>query len=430
MAEPARTDSVFRVDRLGSVHTDPKRTDGILATLTPEGFLKCDALITRTGVFDYMDAEGNAWGEYRDAKEVFDKESLASFNSAVITDDHPAEMVNVSNVKDVQVGHVGSDVRQDGEFVRASLTITDADVIRSIKDGKVELSCGYFAQVVQDSGVAPDGTPFTSRQTDIRGNHLALVSEGRAGPECRVLLDSGGAISKRDSIMSKKKETEEHKDARVVVGGEEFDVPDEVAAALAEMTEKMEAQAAELEKLTAPAAEEPMSDMEGGDGEGGESVKVEVEENMKNDEALNAKFDAMQAKIDGLQSQLKQSETTSGARIDARVRLVADCQRILGGDVKTDGVDALELKKAVITKVDAEWGKKLDGKSADYIQAAYEHAIENEAKHVDSSKELLTVTAPEQLQNPESKKLDDAHAAMMGRFKNSYRAPAKREEMN
>jgi hypothetical protein len=431
--------SVFRVDRIGVIHTDRERRDGILAETTPEGFLKCDALLTRTGVFEYMDSEGNAWGEYRDAAEVFDADSLNSFSMVVITDDHPAEMVTTDNVKDVQVGHVGSDVRRDGDFVRASLIITDPQVIRSIQDGKVELSCGYFAQVVQDSGVAPDGTPYTSRQTDIRGNHLALVDEGRAGPACRILLDSGGAISKQDSIMpKKKKEEQKHVDARVIVGGEEFDVPDEVAAAMAQMTEKLEAQGAELERLKAPAAEEPeeMGDMEG---EGEESSAtsepeppVKEEDEMKNDAAdkMQAVLDAMQAKIDGLESKLKASESTQGARIDARVRLVADCQRILGKDVKTDGVDPLELKKQVIAKVDPEWGKKCDGKSPEYIEAAYEMALENEAKRVDSSAELLAVTAPTQLQDTGATSVADAYKAMQNRFKESYRKAPKREEMN
>jgi hypothetical protein len=29
------------------------------------------------------------------------------------------------------------------------------------------------------SGVAPDGTPFAGRMLEIRGNHVAIVSEGR-----------------------------------------------------------------------------------------------------------------------------------------------------------------------------------------------------------------------------------------------------------
>ena len=79
MLNSPRGDSVFRVDRLGPVHCDKTRTDGVLAELTPEGFLRCEAMLTRIGVFDYEDAEGNSWGEFRDASEVFAGDSLDSF---------------------------------------------------------------------------------------------------------------------------------------------------------------------------------------------------------------------------------------------------------------------------------------------------------------------------------------------------------------
>jgi len=138
------------VDYLGEVHFDPERTDGALAQFTAEGFLRVDARLTRTGVFTYGDAEGNTWGELRSPEEVFDGDSLRSFEMVVLTDDHPQDFVDASNVKEVQVGHVGTDVRKDGDYVIASIVITDPQVIRSIADGKVELSCGYTAQVIKE----------------------------------------------------------------------------------------------------------------------------------------------------------------------------------------------------------------------------------------------------------------------------------------
>lgn len=438
----ARGDAVFRIDKLGPIHTDPARTDGVLAELTPEGFLQCSALLTRTGVFDYEDAEGNVWGEFRDAKQVFAQASLDSFRMVVVTDDHPETMVNVDNVKDVQVGHVGSDVRRDGDFVRASLTITDADVIRSIQDGKVELSCGYFAQVVQDSGVAPDGTPFTSRQEDIRGNHLALVDIGRAGPQCRLQLDSGDAITREDIItMPKKKEKQPHQDARVIVGGEEFDVPDEVAVALSEMTDKIEAQTIELNKLKAPAPEEHEAD------ESDDTVVVEVdqeepaaapaaaaEDPNKEEKAMN---DAMQAEIDilkaanaKLEAKVDESKSTQNQRIDARVALVTTCRKLLGDEFKTDGVTDLDLRKAVIVHALPDMKDKLDGKSADYLECAYEMALKEESKRVDSSTELLEVTAQSIIDAAgDENSIDQLHADMLGRLQKNYTKTAP-QEMN
>jgi hypothetical protein len=430
-AKAAKGDSVFRVDKLGPIHTDPTRTDGVLATLTPEGFLQCSALLTRTGVFDYEDALGNTWGEFRDADEVFAQESLDSFRMVVVTDDHPAGMVNVDNVKDVQVGHVGSDVHRDGDFVRASLTITDANVIRSIQDGKVELSCGYFAQVVQDAGVAPDGTPFTSRQEDIRGNHLALVDVGRAGPSCRLQLDSGDAITREDiTTMPNKKKNTSHTDEMVIVGGEEFDVPAEVAVALSEMSDKIEAQAIELAKVSAPAAEEPVAEDES---DKDLVVSVDQEEPpMKdpNKEENKAMTDAMQAKIDSLEAKLEDSTNTQDARIDARVKLVTTCRKILGEDVITDGIAEIDLRKAVVIHVTPSMKAKLDGKSADYVQAAYEMALDTESTRVDSSDDLLDLAGQAIVDGTEGDDADTAHADMLKRLQNnSYNTPS-RKEMN
>ena len=451
-AVAAKGDSVFRVDRLGPVHTDPARTDGVLAELTPEGFLRCSSLLTRTGVFEYCDADGNTWGEYRDAEEVFEPESLDSFRMVVVTDDHPAEMVTADNVKDVQVGHVGSDVRRDGDFVRASLVITDPEVIRSIQDGKVELSCGYFAQVIQDAGVAPDGTPFTSRQTNIRGNHLALVEQGRAGPSCRLLLDAGDAITKQDIMPKKKtKQSKVRKDAKVIVGGVEFDVPEEVAEAIGEMGEKVEKQAAELARLKEPAAEEPAAEA-GAEAETDmvetETVEAEVttteeapaaedaDDQPKTDEkekamfdALKAQIDRLEAKNDSLEAKLENANKGQDTRIDARVNLVATCRSILGDSFKTDGVPEIDLQKAVVAKARGWDAKKLDGKSAEYISAAYELAVEDEASRVDSSGALLELTSPTNVVEVEDgdAKLDAAHSEMLNRLANNYRKPATTE---
>lgn len=434
---------MFRVDRLGPIHCDKTRTDGHLAELTPEGFLQCEALITRTGVFDYQDAEGNEWGEFRDAKQVFAPDSLESFRMVVVTDDHPADMVNSSNVKDVQVGHVGSDIRRDGDFVRASLVITDPRVIRSIQDGKLELSCGYFAQVIQDAGVAPDGTPFTSRQTNIRGNHLALVEQGRAGPSCRLLLDSGDAITKQDIRMAKpnkktKENDEKRKDARVIVAGEEFDVPDEVALALSERDEKIEALALELANLKQPDAEEEevaeeVAEVEADASDEPESGGDAEEEEMKTDAKAKAKQDAMQARIDSLETKLEDATSGQDARIDARVALVTTCKEILGADFKTDSVTEIDLRKAVVCHARGWDSKKLDGKTADYVRSAYDIVIEDESKRVDSSGDLLNLTGQAIVDNADGdrdEKAEQAHTDMLKRYQDSYRGKPAKQEMN
>ncbi len=251
----------FRVDYLGEIHTDPSRTDGVLARIDENtGFLHADARLTRTGVFEYGDREGNRWGELRTAEEVFDTASMRSFEMVVVTDEHPANFVSTQNVADVQKGHAGNNVRRDGDFMVASITITDADLIERIRKGKQELSCGYWATVIADEGEA-DGLSYRGKHTNIRGNHVAVVDRGRAGPECRLLVDGSEIFASSPTpapetpapTAATASETESpapHKDGQtpkgptmqledrdgklvLVIDGKDHPVPEEIRAQLA-----------------------------------------------------------------------------------------------------------------------------------------------------------------------------------------------------
>ena len=151
---------------------------------TPEGYLICqDAILARTGKQTYrknelfLDTEDDSEIEVdRPYEEVMSQATLASFENKPITIEHPDEDVTVDNYKDYAVGFV-RDIRQskvDGEdVIIGNLVITDKEAIEKIESGEmVELSCGYDCDIVDDDN---------PRQTHIRGNHLALCEQGRAG---------------------------------------------------------------------------------------------------------------------------------------------------------------------------------------------------------------------------------------------------------
>ena len=48
------------------------------------------------------------------------------------------------------------------------------------------MSVGYVSELVWGDGIAPDGTAYQARQTNIIGNHIAIVAAGRAGPLARI----------------------------------------------------------------------------------------------------------------------------------------------------------------------------------------------------------------------------------------------------
>jgi uncharacterized protein len=83
------------------------------------------------------------------------------------------------------VGTIG-DVRMDGPYLTATVTVWDRSAIDAIEDGsKRELSCGYHYVPDMTRGIFR-GRPYDGVMRDIRANHIALVDSGRAGPDCTL----------------------------------------------------------------------------------------------------------------------------------------------------------------------------------------------------------------------------------------------------
>lgn len=151
----------------------------------PEGYLLClNVPVARTGIQDYMPEElglkPDASGPIpvrRPAEEVFSPATVASFEGMPVTNDHPPEGVDISNIRALQKGHAHNVRRgkgQESDLLLADLIITDPVLIKAIlEDGKREISCGYTYELCGEDG------GYVQRQ--IRGNHVAVVDAGRAG---------------------------------------------------------------------------------------------------------------------------------------------------------------------------------------------------------------------------------------------------------
>lgn len=151
---------------------------------TPEGYLVCvDSVLARTGKQTYrkneifVDCNDDTEIEVdRRPEEVFSEATLASFENKPITIEHPDEDVNTGNFKNLAVGfvrdiHRGKDNGQD--VMLGTLVITDEEAISAVESGELlDLSCGY------DCDIEDSENP---QQRNIRGNHVALCENGRAG---------------------------------------------------------------------------------------------------------------------------------------------------------------------------------------------------------------------------------------------------------
>ena len=358
------------VDRATFEGTTEIRIDRVLAFEDPDtGFLRVDARLARTGVLQYADRNGDVWGELVDEDELFNPESMKSFELVVLTDDHPEKFVSVENVRDVQVGHVGSDVRRDGRYLRATILITDAPTIAKAKAGKLELSCGYTAAARLERGVR-DGSTYRYRQLRRRGNHVSIVDRGRAGPECRLLLDSTSAATHwKENNMDKKK---------IKIDGVEFELPAEIADAIeagrkdktktirvgdAEFSVPVEvADAFEKEE------EEEEEEMDGAD-------KPKPKPSTKTTDS-SSELERLRGKNDALEAELQSMKSGESTRIDARVSLVSHAKTILGPEFVTDGKSNAAIKAAIVNKVQPD--RKVDAAkvSEGYLDGRFEGALQ------------------------------------------------------
>lgn len=144
-----------------------------------------DAILARTGEYDYLESDIKENGDknkivkvYRTPEEVFDPASIASFENKPMCNDHPDDDVCSDNYKSLQCGFLRDVRRGEGEqdnCLLGTLVVTDPEVIEIIKNkDKRDLSLGYDTQIV----IGDDGNYY---MTKIRGNHVALVEDGRAG---------------------------------------------------------------------------------------------------------------------------------------------------------------------------------------------------------------------------------------------------------
>ena len=100
--------------------------------------------------------------------------------------------------KEWVVGSVGTDAVFEAPYLKNSMTVTDAQAIGYIEDGQAaEISCCYSYDPDFTSGefTEVDGSKvhYDLIMRNIKGNHVALVPEGRAGHDVKV-ADSMDAV--------------------------------------------------------------------------------------------------------------------------------------------------------------------------------------------------------------------------------------------
>lgn len=327
---------------------------------TDEGFLRVPATISRIGIQNYLAVEMGLTDReptdiikvYRPAEEVFKDESLKSFESKPVTNNHPPEMVDSKNFKDYTVGHSSSEVRRMDNVVETDLTIMDEESIKDIESGKVELSNGYLADIDWTPGVTPDGEAYDAIQRNIKGNHIAIVERGRAGAACRVA----------DNLPNQDNEVIMPK---ITIDGVDYEVSEQAAQAVG----KLQSNLTDAEKNT----EKAKADLK----EKEDEMEEKAKEAKKTEDSLKAQLDSANEK-QLTTEQLDKAVEDRKALIDTALSICPD--------LEWKGKDSAAIVTAVVASKSPNL--QMDSLSNDYIQARFdilaEEASTNPQQNLDN----------------------------------------------
>jgi hypothetical protein len=162
----------------------------------PDGRLHVDITnISKANVCPYLGKEIPNWQAlgldaekiyqlYRDPEEL--EKATSTFNNLPVLDEH-VEVNSADHKPGHIIGTTGTDAEFKHPFLRNSMAFwTDQAKDDIHSERKKELSSAYRYRADMTPGVSPEGDKFDGVMRDIVGNHVALVEEGRAGPDVVV----------------------------------------------------------------------------------------------------------------------------------------------------------------------------------------------------------------------------------------------------
>lgn len=303
---------------------------------TPEGYIKGSAIVTRTGVFKYIDNQGNVRLELRHPDDILEEDSLDSLKQIPITVEHPTVLVDSTNVKQLGVGLTGETVKIDGENIKTTVTITSIDGVEAINSGKEELSLGYTLDLEEEEGIY-NGQPYTHRQKNIRYNHLAIVERARAGANARLNFDS----FEYAMIVDENIKLEREKMVKINIDNVDVEVDEAVKKAY-------------------------------------DSLNARLDAEIKSKSDIQKEIDSLKARLDEKEEELKKAnemnnDSAISEKAKARVELIAKAGKV----VNIDGLYDLSDRDIKLSVIKSRYDSlDLTDKSDDYVSARFDAICE------------------------------------------------------
>lgn len=172
-----------------------------------------DNPLSKVGIFPYSGSQvggdpSRVYNVYRPAEELSDPDTIESFKLVPFINNHtmlgdPDKDPGLTPVEEKGMeGVLGENIYFKDGTLYGNLKILSKNLASIIDDGKKELSLGYRCRYEIISGTW-NGQPYDAIQRDIRGNHVALVDEGRMGKEVAVLDQLTFTFDNKEIQMSK-----------------------------------------------------------------------------------------------------------------------------------------------------------------------------------------------------------------------------------
>jgi len=305
---------------------------------TPEGHLIVEAVLHRSGVFEYERADGVVVREYCPPSEILDAQSIESaIGKAVTIHTHPGTMIDASNARSLSVGMIGTDprgevLRRDGAGsatdarVVARLVIQDAQGVAAIdRSGLRQISPGKRVQIDNTPGTTPSGERYDAVQRSIRYNHVTILKRGRQGAEVALRADAA----------RQRNQPEEHMETTTI----RIDGVDVVVASTS---------AGALQKVIASSAERV--DLLTGERDAAQSNSTELQTKL---DALVGERDALVAKFDAIDEAPRFDSAAVREYVAERNELVPlavklDVEHEQRNDGAVEMIDNAALRRAIV----------------------------------------------------------------------------------
>lgn len=392
------------------------------------GYLVTTAKLARTGAMEYLGSEigrdaNKVYEVHVDPEDLFNDETIKSFEGQPVTIEHPEEAeVTASNWDDLAVGHI-SNVRQDGEFLIGDVIVNSPKAIKTIQDGKVEVSCGYDADLVENNGII--------KKTNIKGNHLAIVDEGRCGKNCKlgdgkpsimskllkrifgdkkakVKLKLGDQKRSLKTIAKKLGDSKADFDAKFKDAEEIVVSPDATVEEKAAVIQELQAEATALMEEATTVVEEAQAATEQA-----EELAAQVEAEAPTETTANDELTAEEeAKIADLEAQviekdelIKELEEKLAAleEKEAAATTANDVKRVFGDKVAvTNKMSSVDMKRAVVVATGAYNDSNVKTLTDCALNSAYAAALTVSAKSSNLGKRILGDSKPKAKTLPKS----------------------------